>query len=245
MDVTGQNIANVNTEGYSRQRVELQSLGGTAVPAIWLGQQPGRRGRRRRHRHPDPGRLPRGARADRRRPPRQPHRRRRHLRPGGARLPGAGQHRHPGDALDLWDGLGDIARTPPTPGPRAGARALADPGRRHALDAGPLDRQWGSNDGPQTLVQDVNATASSIADLNENDPPRHRVGLPSNELPTRGTRWCSSSPSRSGRRPPRRTAAADRLRRRVYAGLRQHGVALRTVGSSDPTTWDHEPGGGS
>jgi flagellar hook-associated protein 1 FlgK len=34
MDVTGQNIANANTEGYSRQRVDLQSVGGSAVPAM-------------------------------------------------------------------------------------------------------------------------------------------------------------------------------------------------------------------
>ena len=35
LDVTGQNIANVNTEGYSRQRVELQSIGGSVVPAFF------------------------------------------------------------------------------------------------------------------------------------------------------------------------------------------------------------------
>ncbi|MEN3359080.1 MAG: flagellar hook-associated protein 1 [Mycobacteriales bacterium] len=35
MDVSAQNIANANTEGYSRQRADLESLGGTAVPALW------------------------------------------------------------------------------------------------------------------------------------------------------------------------------------------------------------------
>ena len=35
LDVTGQNIANVNTPGYSRQRAELQSIGGNAVPAMY------------------------------------------------------------------------------------------------------------------------------------------------------------------------------------------------------------------
>ena len=33
MDVTGQNVANVNTEGYSRQRAEMQAMGGSPVPA--------------------------------------------------------------------------------------------------------------------------------------------------------------------------------------------------------------------
>ena len=35
LDVTGQNIANVNTEGYSRQRADLQALGGSPVPAFF------------------------------------------------------------------------------------------------------------------------------------------------------------------------------------------------------------------
>jgi flagellar hook-associated protein FlgK len=35
LDVTGQNVANVNTEGYSRQRVELRSVGGSTVPAFF------------------------------------------------------------------------------------------------------------------------------------------------------------------------------------------------------------------
>jgi flagellar hook-associated protein 1 FlgK len=35
LDVTGQNIANVNTEGYSRQRAELQAIGGSPVPAFY------------------------------------------------------------------------------------------------------------------------------------------------------------------------------------------------------------------
>ncbi|MGQ0843538.1 MAG: flagellar hook-associated protein FlgK [Sporichthyaceae bacterium] len=35
LDVTGQNIANVNTEGYTRQRVEQQSVGAPTTPALW------------------------------------------------------------------------------------------------------------------------------------------------------------------------------------------------------------------
>ena len=35
LDVTGQNIANVNTEGYSRQRADLRALGDASVPAIF------------------------------------------------------------------------------------------------------------------------------------------------------------------------------------------------------------------
>jgi flagellar hook-associated protein FlgK len=35
LDVTGQNIANVNTDGYSRQRADLQAIGGSPVPAFY------------------------------------------------------------------------------------------------------------------------------------------------------------------------------------------------------------------
>ncbi|WP_182525749.1 flagellar hook-associated protein FlgK [Nocardioides dongkuii] len=35
MDVASSNIANVNTEGYTRRRVQGESLGAPAVPAVW------------------------------------------------------------------------------------------------------------------------------------------------------------------------------------------------------------------
>jgi flagellar hook-associated protein 1 FlgK len=35
LDVTGQNIANANTDGYSRQRLGLQAIGGSTVPALF------------------------------------------------------------------------------------------------------------------------------------------------------------------------------------------------------------------
>src|SRR3954463_3969489 len=40
LDVTGQNIANANTEGYSRQRVDMRAIATQQVPAIhavWSG----------------------------------------------------------------------------------------------------------------------------------------------------------------------------------------------------------------
>ena len=41
LDVAGQNIANVNTEGYSRQRTEMTSVEGVSnVPTIWAKQDP-------------------------------------------------------------------------------------------------------------------------------------------------------------------------------------------------------------
>lgn len=35
LDVTGQNISNANTAGYSRQRIEQVAAGGSVVPALW------------------------------------------------------------------------------------------------------------------------------------------------------------------------------------------------------------------
>ncbi len=35
LDVTGQNIANANTDGYSRQRLNLQATGGSVMPAVY------------------------------------------------------------------------------------------------------------------------------------------------------------------------------------------------------------------
>ncbi|MGQ0632581.1 MAG: flagellar hook-associated protein FlgK [Sporichthyaceae bacterium] len=35
LDVSGQNISNANTTGYTRQRVELEAVGPPAVPALW------------------------------------------------------------------------------------------------------------------------------------------------------------------------------------------------------------------
>src|SRR3954447_17892674 len=35
LDVTGQNIANANTEGYTRQRVEMQSQVGSLSPGMY------------------------------------------------------------------------------------------------------------------------------------------------------------------------------------------------------------------
>ncbi|HEU5474200.1 MAG TPA: flagellar hook-associated protein FlgK [Actinophytocola sp.] len=40
LELTGQNIANANTEGYSRQRLETTAVGGTAVPALWATPNP-------------------------------------------------------------------------------------------------------------------------------------------------------------------------------------------------------------
>ena len=35
LEITGHNVANANTEGYSRQRVDLESVGGARTGSFW------------------------------------------------------------------------------------------------------------------------------------------------------------------------------------------------------------------
>src|SRR4051812_24192910 len=44
LDVTGNNIANANTEGYSRQRAELAAVPSVRVPAMYSTGDPGASG---------------------------------------------------------------------------------------------------------------------------------------------------------------------------------------------------------
>jgi len=184
IEVTGQNIANVNTDGYSRQRVDMQSVGGTAVPAIWsVSNQVGS-----------------GVDAD------TVTRIRDAFLEARAQTEHAGASnltvqdttytqvqqafREPGTTgiqsmlSDFWAGFGDIANNSTDTGAR---EQLLE--RSQTLAAGlhstmgSLDGQWAeSKDSLQTLVTDVNATASSIAELNQSIKGATMSKLQSNEL---------------------------------------------------------------
>jgi flagellar hook-associated protein 1 FlgK len=184
VDVTGQNIANVNTAGYSRQRAELQSVGGALVPALYavgngLGQ---------------------GVNADT------------ITRIRDAFLEGRAQTEHaaaasltvadntmsqiedafrePGDTglqkqLDqMWSGWGDVANHPTEAGGRSevlqqSATLVAGLNTTSAT----LDQQWAHDlDSLGTLVQDVNASIDAIADLNRAIGRADSAGTPSSEL---------------------------------------------------------------
>jgi flagellar hook-associated protein 1 FlgK len=184
LDVTGQNIANMNTVGYSRQRAELQSLGGTSVPASYAVDN----------------NIGGGVSAD------KVTRIRDAFLESRAQLETASTasmtvadstyaqiedaFKEPGDTgiqsqlSDMWAAWGDVHQNSTNPGPRSEVLE-----RTQTLVAGirttraALDEQWGGNyDGLQTLVQDVNSTASSIADLNDRIRRASIAGLPSNEL---------------------------------------------------------------
>jgi flagellar hook-associated protein 1 FlgK len=184
LDVTGQNIANVNTEGYSRQRADLQAIGGSVVPAFY-STSPG---------------IGAGVSADD------------VQRIRDAFLEGRGHTEHANgarllveaDALEqvstafrepsdtgiqsllseMWDGWEDVANQPDTDAARA--QVLQ---RMETLVGGlqfssaSLEAQWDqTRDNLDVLVKDVNAAATTVAELNKAIRVANQAGLPANDL---------------------------------------------------------------
>ena len=185
IDVTGQNVANANTDGYSRQRVDLQSIGGNTVPAIWSTSL----------------QVGQGVNSDQ------------VTRIRDAFLESRAQAEHAKTATmtvqrdtlsgvestfqepsttgiqsmlsNMWSGWSDIANNPTD---SAGARAQLLQ-RTQTLVAGvhsangSLTGQWSDmHDNVQTMLTDVNATSASIAKLNQAIKSATQANLPTNEL---------------------------------------------------------------
>jgi flagellar hook-associated protein 1 FlgK len=184
LDVSGQNIANVNTAGYSRQRVEQQSVGGNAVPAVYSVSDG----------------IGGGVNADN------------VIRVRDAFLEARAQTEHattaqltvrsdtlsqieqafrePGETgiqsmlADVWAGWSDVANNPRELGGRSqvieSMQTLAA-GIRTTSAA--LDQQREQTiDSVETLAQDVNKALTSIAELNEAIKMASMNKLPANEL---------------------------------------------------------------
>jgi flagellar hook-associated protein 1 FlgK len=184
LDVSGQNVANVNTAGYSRQRVEQQSVSGGTVPAV----------------HSVSDGLGGGVNADT------------VIRIRDAFLEARAQTEHastaqltvrsdtlsqieqafrePGDTgiqsmlADVWAGWSDVANNPKELGARSqvieSMQTLAA-GIRTTSAA--LDQQRDQTiDSVETLAQDVNKALSSVAELNDAIKRASMAGLPANEL---------------------------------------------------------------
>jgi flagellar hook-associated protein 1 FlgK len=184
LDVTGQNIANVNTEGYSRQRVDLQAIGGSVVPAFY-STSPG---------------IGAGVSADD------------VQRIRDAFLEGRGHTEHansarllveadtleqvqtafrePGDTgiqsllSEMWDGWEDLHNHPESEAARAQVIE-----RMKTLVGGiqfsnsSLEAQWDqTRDNLGVLVDDVNAAAQTVAELNKAIRVAQQAGLPANDL---------------------------------------------------------------
>ncbi|MGY1720117.1 flagellar hook-associated protein FlgK [Blastococcus sp. SYSU DS0552] len=184
LDVTGQNISNVNTDGYSRQRVDMQAIGGSAVPAFYsTGSGIGG-----------------GVNADE------------VTRIRDAFLEGRGHTEHANSAqltaetdayelveqafrepgttglqnlmADMWRGWQDVANKPEDEAARGQVLKRLETlvGGLHFSSA-QLDGQWQqTRENLGVLVDDVNAAAGTIAQLNTAILRASQTGLPANDL---------------------------------------------------------------
>jgi flagellar hook-associated protein 1 FlgK len=184
MEVTGQNVANANTEGYSRQRVELQSVASSALPAIWSTSRQVGQG-------VNSDQVTRIRDAFLEAQAQSSHAAAASLTVQDAALTQVQQaFREPGSTgiqaqlSSFWAGFGDIANNPTDAGARAQLLQRAQTVVAGVKSAnGALDQQWNqTHDSLQTLISDVNATASSIAGLNQSIKASTQAGLPVNEL---------------------------------------------------------------
>jgi flagellar hook-associated protein 1 FlgK len=184
LDVAGQNIANANTEGYTRQRADLRALGAPPVPAIhatWSGTGAGvtvdgverlrdafleNRGRGERAQQAYLGTLDQAY---------------------GFMESALGEPSDTALAAQLsefWAGWHDVANNPADIATRnqvlQRAGVVAD-GLHAAHDA--LGSLWTNTRADlDTLVVEVNTTATAVAQLNETIRRAEGAGLAANEL---------------------------------------------------------------
>ncbi len=184
LDVTGQNIANVNTEGYSRQRVEMQSKGASITPAVWstsngIGDGVKVTDVQRIRNEFLEGRG------------RTEHAQNAYLTSTTA-VYGSVEaiFAEPSDTslqaqlADLWAGFDDVANNPSDTGARGSlletAATVAD-GLRNGYSA--LGSQFDSLRGSlDAYASDVNTTAATVAQLNDAIRKANAADLPVNEL---------------------------------------------------------------
>jgi flagellar hook-associated protein 1 FlgK len=187
LDVTGQNIANVNTEGYSRQRADLTSVSTSGVAALWAtSNSPGGGVRMDTATRLGDTFLAGRSRAE--------HARSGYLDTRAAALKDVEQVlTEPSDQgiaaqlADVWAGFDDVANRPGDEAARSQllqrAGTVAD---TLAASSASFSRQWDAQreqlDG---LVTEVNAAATGIAELNQSIMRATQAGMPSNELQDR------------------------------------------------------------
>ncbi|MCW2684493.1 MAG: flgK [Blastococcus sp.] len=184
LDVTGQNIANVNTEGYSRQRTDMKAIGGSVIPAFYSTSSG----------------IGAGVNAD------QVTRIRDAFLEGRGHTEHANQSRltvesdtyglieqafkEPGDTgiqslmSDMWNGWGDVAKAPGNAAARGQViKRLESLVGGLNFSAASLDAQWTqTRENLDVLVKDVNAAAATIADLNGAIVRANQSRLPANDL---------------------------------------------------------------
>jgi flagellar hook-associated protein 1 FlgK len=184
LDVTGQNIANANTDGYSRQRVTMESVGAPAVPALWSTYQGAGDGvavtdvlRLRDAFLEARGRIESEKLA--------------RLSTRNDTVVGIERaFQEPGEnglqaqLSEMWAGWHDVANRPGDLAARAQllerTATLADSFRQTYTA---LDAQWtATGEQLETTVASVNAAATNVAELNQAILRATQAGIPTNEL---------------------------------------------------------------
>jgi flagellar hook-associated protein 1 len=187
LDVAGQNIANANTEGYTRQRVNMQASVGSVVPVKWAttdglgtGVEVTDVTRVRNQYLENRGRTEHGTSA--------------YLTNQSAAY-GAVEDAfgEPNDTAlqaqmhDMWASWGDVGSTPNSNASRSAllqqSRVVSD-GINNAYSA--LDTQWSANyQQLNQLASEVNTSAGTIAQLNDSIVKAKATGVTVNELEDR------------------------------------------------------------
>lgn len=184
LDVSGQNVANANTVGYTRQRADLTSVQGASVPSLFSTPTGVGNGTRvtgvsrlgdafldARVRTETAGAAYLAARAE-----------------ASSQLEkGVGEPSKTGLAAQLstmWSGWGDLANTPDKASTRAvlleNAQAVVD---RLATLHGAAESQWThARETTVALVDQVNAAAANVANLNSSILSLQNAGSSPNEL---------------------------------------------------------------
>ncbi|WP_433371087.1 flagellar hook-associated protein FlgK [Actinoplanes sp. CA-142083] len=184
LDVTGQNIANANTEGYTRQRVRMQAQTGSLNPGVYSTTEQVGTG-------VTVAGVERGRNTYLEERGRTEHANSAYLSSQKATYDGIESVlAEPSDTAlqarlhDMWDGWNDVANNWQDPSTRT---ALIERSKTVAITLNDthaaLSNQFKSQNGEMgAYVDQVNSMASSIADMNHEIVIAQQAGLPANEL---------------------------------------------------------------
>ena len=184
LDVTGQNIANASTEGYTRQRVVMQSQNANLVPGVYATTSAVGNGvtvssvQRLRNTALDQRSFTEHANSAY------------HNERAGAYALIEDVFGEPSDTAlqarlqDMWDGWNAVAANPDKLAPKSALLEQATTVAATLNDAAAaLDRQYtATRSGLDTYAGEVNKTADSIAKLNQEIVVATAAGLQANEL---------------------------------------------------------------
>jgi flagellar hook-associated protein 1 FlgK len=184
MEVTANNIANVNTEGYTRQRVNLTEIGGPSVPGVHAQARPVGDGvmidnvqRLRDAFLESRGRVEHGQQAYLQGTQQT-------LGRIEAAFAEPGENALQAQLGEMWNAFADVANKPDDQAARSAlvvrSTVVADTIRNAS---GQMESVWNTaHEQLNALVTEVNATARTVAELNQAVVSNSNIGQPANDL---------------------------------------------------------------